>query len=87
MIAQIIMTAVTIQVNTVSGSDVMIKHATRTPITPEIVSTREVALLYFPSFTNLIPADGIRNAQEPIIIGKAISALKPSSRHSAIHGA
>jgi len=87
MNAQITMTAVTIHVRSVSGIEVMMKHATSTPTTPESVSTKEVARLYFPSLTNLIPADGIRNAQEPIMIGKAASALIPSKSTKAIHGA
>ena len=85
--AQITITAVTIHVSVVSGSDVMIKHAINTPMTPKIVSTSDVARLYFPSFTNLIPADGIRNAQEPIMIGNATSALIPRRSTSAIQGA
>ena len=81
------MTTVTTHVKTVSGSDVITKQAINTPMTPVIVSTKELARLYYPSFTNLIPAEGIRKAQEPIIIGKAISALNPRSRHKAIQGA
>ncbi len=58
-----------------------------TPIIPPIVKQMAAGLSYFPSFTNLIPQDGIRNAQEPIMIGKAACTFIPRAPTIARHGA
>ena len=52
-----------------------------------MVRRTEAFLSYFPSLTNLIPQAGIRNAQDPIITGKAAWMFIPRAPIIAIHGA
>lgn len=87
MIEQIIITHTTTHVRRVNGSDVIMKPAISTPMVPEMLSGIAAALWYLPALMNGIDPGGIKNAQEPIMIGNAISADNPRSKHKAIHGA
>ena len=87
MIEQIIITHTTTHVRTVNGRDVITKHAISTPMIPEMLSGIAAALWYLPALMNGIDPGGIKNAQDPIMIGNAISADNPRSKHKAIHGA
>ena len=84
---QTIITQITTHVRTVNGRDVITKHAISTPMVPEMISGIAAALWYLPALMNGIDPGGIKNAQDPIMIGNAISALNPRRRHKAIHGA
>ena len=87
MIEQMIITQTTTHVRTVNGRDVITKHAISTPMIPEMLSGIAAALWYLPALMNGIDPGGIKNAQDPIMIGNAISADNPRSKHKAIHGA
>ena len=87
MIEQMNITHTTTHVRSVNGSDVIMKPAISTPIIPEMLSGIAAALWYLPALMNGIDPGGIKNAQDPIMIGNAISADNPRSKHKAIHGA
>lgn len=54
-----------------SGSDFTTNAAIKTAMAPGIAMDTAAFLLYAPSFINFADAGGVKNAQEPIMIGNA----------------
>ena len=59
--------------------DLIKNAASNTAITPGIIMLMEAFLLYAPFLMNFIEAGGIKNAQDPIIIGNATSGDIPKA--------
>ena len=74
-----IITPITINFNKLRDIDLMKNAANNTAITPGIIILMEAFLLYAPFLINFIEAGGIKNAQEPIIIGNATNGDIPKA--------
>ena len=80
-------TAITIHRRTSIGNDLTRNAAIKTPPTPAAAMASDARRLYAPSLINFNDAIGIRNAHEPIMIGKATAGDIPNANTSAIQGA
>ena len=81
------MTTITSHRNISSGRDFTINAAIKTATMPGIAIDTDAFLLYAPSLINLTDAGGIKNSQDPIMIGNATCGDNPNAYTKAIHGA
>ena len=80
-------TNITNHLNVSKGNDFTINAAINTATIEGIAIPMAAFLLYAPSRINRIDAGGIKNAHEPIMIGKATWGDNPSAYTKAIQGA
>ena len=62
------------------------KYAAYAPRAPANIKQRVARLSYFPYLTNLNTDTFIKNAHDPIMIGKAVDTFIPKIATRAIHG-